>query len=54
MKKAIGHIISVGLGALAFAAFTAKYGLHDTIIVSACSLGITGLVVLAVWLITSD
>lgn len=54
MKKAIGHIIFAGLGVLAFSAFTAKYGLHDTIIVFACSLGITGLVVLAAWLITSD
>ena len=54
MKKAIGYIIFAGLGALAFAAFVAKYGLDDAIIVFACSLGITALVVLAVWLITSD
>lgn len=54
MKKAIGHIIFVGLGALAFAAVVAKYGLHDAIIVLACSFGITVLTVLAVWLITSD
>lgn len=54
MKKAIGHIIFAGLGVLAFAACTAKYGLNNTIIVFACSFCITALVVLAAWLITSD
>lgn len=54
MKKAIGYIIFAGLGVLAFSAFVAKYGLNDAIIVLTCSLGITVLTVLAVWLITSD
>lgn len=54
MKKAIGYIILAGLFVLAFAAVAAKYGLRDTIIVFGCSFGITALVVLAAWFITSD
>lgn len=54
MKKVIGHFIFISLGVLAFNAYVAKYGLRDTLIIFAVSLGLVGLTLLAVWLIVSE
>lgn len=52
MKKAIGYLILLSIFVVLFALYATTYGVRDALILFFVPLGITAIVLLAVWLIT--